>query len=108
MMLVRRVQDDEVAQALVEPSARRVLMACVEVARSAKDVRAMTSLPLTTVYRQLHRLLDLGVLGIERSALTRDGRKYDLYRSRVRNAHLELDPSGERVRWEPNVGEVVA
>lgn len=92
----------EVVMALSDEGSRAVMAACVRQARSAKDISAETSVPLTTVYRQLHRLESLGVLVVERSAMTPDGRKYDLYRSRVREAHLDLDENGAHVRWELN------
>lgn len=39
---------------------------------------------------------------MERSALTHDGKRYDLYRSRLRGARIEMDANGERITWEPN------
>lgn len=92
----------EIALVIGDDGSRTVMAACVRQARSAKDICAATGIPLTTVYRQIHRLESLGVLVVERSAMTSDGRKYDLYRSRVREAHLDVDEDGSRVRWELN------
>lgn len=92
----------DVALALGEEASRRVIAECVGQARSAKEICRRTRVPLTTVYRLLHRLERLHVLVVERSALTQDGRKYDLYRSRVRSAHIDVDERGDRVTWEPN------
>lgn len=88
-----------VATAMTDAASRSVLMACVAHARSAKEISARTGIPLTTVYRQAHKLVSLGVLIVERSALTPDGRKYDLYRSRIEQIHLELDETGDHVTW---------
>jgi predicted transcriptional regulator len=90
-----------VAEALATPNSRRVMAICIRLSRSARDISQISGLPLTTVYRQVRRLEKIGVLVVERSAMTPDGRKYDLYRSRLRKAHLDLDDVGERVRWEP-------
>lgn len=91
-----------VAAALEERSSRRVLASCVDAPRSAKEVSRRTGMPLATVYRQVHRLMDLGILLVERSALTSEGKKYDLYRSRVKEAHLDITEGGEGVRWTSN------
>lgn len=103
MMAARSsIEARAVASALADPASRRVMAQCVSRPRSAKDISERARVPLTTVYRVIHRLERQGVLFLEKSAMTRDGRKYDLYRSRVRAAGLELDEAGERVRWVPN------
>lgn len=90
------------AEALADAYARRVLAVCVRKARSVKEVSQETGLPLPTTYRQIHRLAENGLLVIERSALTPDGKRYELYRARIRAARIEMDAAGERVTWEPN------
>lgn len=91
-----------VAAAMTDTASRGVLMACVLQARSAKDISVHTGIPLTTVYRQVHKLEGLGILVVERSALTEDGRKYDMYRSRVEAVHLRVDDDGDHITWRPN------
>lgn len=96
------LSSDNVAEALAEKSSRRVLAACVEAPRSVKDLSESLLIPLASVYRHVHRLMDLGVLVVERSAMTPEGKKYDLYRSRIVEAHLDLAGGEERVRWVAN------
>lgn len=91
-----------VAEALVDAYARRILVACVRMARAVKDISHEADLPLPTTYRHVHKLVEVGLLVVERSALTPDGKRYELYRSRIRSARVEMDGSGERVAWEPN------
>lgn len=98
----RALTPEVVAEALADPYARRVLVVCVRKARAVKDVSHETGLPLPTTYRQVNKLMEMGLMVVERSALTPDGKKYDLYRSRVRTARIEMDGAGERVSWEPN------
>lgn len=96
------LRPDSVTDALADAYARRVLVVCVKKARAVKDISQEAGLPLPTTYRQVNRLHETGLLVVERSALTSDGKRYDLYRSRVRAARIELDAAGERVSWEPN------
>lgn len=93
---------EKVADALADPYARRVLTVCVKQPRPVKDIAQETGLALPTAYRHVNKLEESGLLIIERSAMTADGKKYDLYRSRVKSARIEMDGSGERVTWEPN------
>lgn len=69
-------------------------------AKPVKSIELETELPQATVYRQVHRLVEDGLLAVERSALTEDGKRYELYRSRIQRAKLEVDASGVRMTWE--------
>jgi len=93
---------EKVAESLADPYARRVLAVCVKQARPVKAIAHETGLPLPTAYRHVNKLEESGLLIVERSAMTPDGKKYDLYRSRVKSARIEMDGAGERVTWEPN------
>lgn len=93
---------EKVAESLADPYARRVLAVCVRQARAVKDIAQETGLALPTAYRHVNKLEEVGLLVVERSAMTADGKKYDLYRSRVKSARIEMDGAGERVTWEPN------
>lgn len=93
---------EKVAESLADPYARRVLAVCVKQPRAVKDIAQEAGLALPTAYRHVNRLEESGLLVIERSALTPDGKRYDLYRSRVKSARIEMDAAGERVTWEPN------
>lgn len=96
------LHEDAVAAALADTYARKVLAACVRSPRAVKDISQQTGLPLPTAYRHVNRLVEAGLLVVERSALTPDGKRYELYRSRIRSARIELDANGERATWEPN------
>ena len=66
-----------------------------------KEIEDEATLPQATVYRHVNRLLAEGLLIVERSAITRDGKRYELYRSRLRSARVELDSLGVRILREP-------
>jgi DNA-binding IclR family transcriptional regulator len=84
--------------------ARRILAACVKKAKAVKEMESATQLPQATVYRYVTSLVEDGLLFVERSALTEDGKRYELYRSRVQKARIELDGAGVRIYWEPLEG----
>jgi predicted transcriptional regulator len=96
------LHEADIAEALADANARRVLAACVRKARAVKDITQETGVPIATVYRVVHRLVEQGLLVVERSALTEDGKRYELYRSRIRSSRIEFDAAGERVTWEAN------
>ena len=91
-----------VAQALSSAASRQVLSLCIRRALAVKDISDQAHLPLASAYRQVNSLVTSGLLLVERSAMTLDGKPYDLYRSRIRRARVEVSPSGVQVEWEPN------
>lgn len=101
-MPVRALRPEQVSAALSDRNSRRVIAACVAAPRSVKEISFVTRIPLATAYRQVHRLSDLGILVVERSAVTPEGKKSDLYRSRVIEAHLDVSDGAEEARWVAN------
>jgi predicted transcriptional regulator len=98
------VDDAKVAEALSNEYARRLLAVCVKKPRSVKEMEQDSQLPQATVYRYVTSLVEDGLMFVERSAITPDGKRYDLYRSRVQKARIELDEGGVRIFWEPLEG----
>lgn len=96
--------EGHVAAALSDEYERRILAVCVAQPKSVKEIERETQLPPATLYRHVNRLLRGGLLFIERSALTEDGKRYDLYRCGIRRARLEFDADGIRCTWEPVEG----
>jgi len=96
------LRPETIVEAIADAYSRRVLAACVKKAKAVKEISQETGLPLPSTYRHVNRLQEMGLLLVERSALTPDGKRYELYRSRIRGARIEMDGSGERVSWEPN------
>lgn len=96
------IRSEALVEALGDPYARRILATLVKRPRAVKDISQETQLPLPTTYRHVNRLVEQGLVVIERSALTEDGKRFELYRSRIKAARIEMDGAGERVTWEAN------
>lgn len=99
-----RLDDRTVAAALSEEYARRVLSVCITKAKSVREIELETQISQATLYRHVTQLSESGLLFAERSALTEDGKRYELYRSRIRSARIEVDSAGVRIAWEPMEG----
>ena len=96
------LREEAVADALESAATRRIISLCIDRARPVKEISEIAGLPLASAYRQVKHLQDVGILVVERSALTPDGKPFDLYRSRVRAARIEVGPRTVRVSWEVN------
>ena len=57
---------------------------------SAQEMLQHNRIPQSTVYRKLHDLQELGLVGVQRSAITPDGKRVDLYRSLLEEIRVEM------------------
>lgn len=102
MLEERPLSKEAVERALSLPASRLLVAASIRRPMSVKNLAQQTGLPIASVYRHVADLVKDGVLVVERSALTSDGKAYDLYRSRLETAHLELAPDRVEVGWKIN------
>lgn len=102
MPFARTLDAATVEKALTNPGARRILAACIRRPQPVKALSDQAEIPLASAYRQVNALVESGMLIVERSALTRDGKPYDLYRSRIRRGRIEVAPDRVQVTWEAN------
>lgn len=98
----RTLDDDSVKEALSDPSLRQVVVVCSDEERSVKEISEAADIPLASTYRYVRELVDDGILVRTRSAISPEGKRYDLYRSRIRRAVLEVDADGVDVNWSVN------
>lgn len=102
MVRVVQVREEKVQAALDSEPARRIMSHCITKALSVKDLSDRTGIPLPSAYRHVNGLVEDGLLYVERSAMTPDGKPYDLYRSTLKSCRIEMDAQGVKVSWVLN------
>ncbi len=102
MVSTRPLTQAAVETALSSAAARRIVSICIRKPLAVKEISDSTALPLASAYRQVGKLVEGGVLIVERSAMTRDGKPYDLYRSRIRLGRIEVSADRVDIVWEAN------
>jgi len=65
---------------------------------SALEIQASNRIPQSTLYRKLHDLSEIGLVGVQRSSISADGKRVELYRSRLEELKVEM--RGGRLRIE--------
>ena len=82
----RKIEDDK-KQAILEMVSdkycRAILTATMEKPKSATEITAETGIPISTIYRRLQTLHDNKIVRISGS-INEDGKKYFLYKSKVK------------------------
>lgn len=101
-----KVEDEEnknrIIECLADPQCRRIIDLTVNKPLSASEIAEGSNLPPSSAYRRISTLTDAGLLGVERSVITEDGKKYDLFRSTIKGIEINYRPSDIMVRLIPS------
>lgn len=101
----RKIEDIERKDAILEiisdKYCRAILETTMETPKSAMEISADSKIPISTVYRRLQTLHDNKLLGISGS-ISDDGKKYFLYRSKVKGISSSFNGNSIEIQIVPN------
>ncbi|MFQ5573149.1 MAG: helix-turn-helix domain-containing protein [Nitrosopumilaceae archaeon] len=101
----RKIEEIEKKDAILEVMSdkycRAILENTMDKPKSAMEISAETKIPISTVYRRLQTLHDNKLLGISGS-ISDDGKKYFLYRSKVRTISSRFNGNYVEIEVVPN------
>jgi predicted transcriptional regulator len=102
----KKIEEDEKKDAILEVMSdrycRTILNNTMDKPKSAMEISAETKIPISTVYRRLQTLHDNKLLGISGS-ISDDGKKYFLYKSKVRSISTKFNRNFVEIEVVPNV-----
>lgn len=102
----RKIDEDARKEAVLEVMAdkycRAILEITMEKPKSAMEISAETKIPISTVYRRLQTLHDNKLLGISGS-ISDDGKKYFLYKSKIKGISTTFNGSYVEIEVVPNL-----
>ena len=105
LIQTRKIIDDERKQVILEILAdkycKQILHNTLEKPKSAIELSQEEKIPISTVYRRLQTLYDAKLLAISGS-INEDGKKYFLYKSRVKSISIQCDLEVTTIEIVPN------
>lgn len=101
-----RDRKERILDALGDSASRGILLMISDSPRSAQELLTTNHIPQSTLYRKLHELQDLGLIGIQRTAITPEGKRVDLYRSLLEE--LRVDMLGKELRIQARFRDLSA
>ena len=93
---------DKLLKAVSERQMRDLLIRMLKDAKSASDLSHETGIPLSSVYRHIHELNEAGLLAVERTMITEQGKRLELYRSAVTEVNLKFEMPSDLLDLRPN------
>ena len=105
LVQTQKIMDDERKQVILEILAdkycKKILHNTLEKPKSAIELSHEEKIPISTVYRRLQTLHDAKLLAISGS-INEDGKKYFLYKSRIKSISLKCDLEVTTIEIVPN------
>jgi DNA-binding Lrp family transcriptional regulator len=91
-----------VLAALSDEFSERIIMDAIDQARTIEEISSRDRIPLSTCYRRVQKLVDDGLVVVDRIIITNSGKRYATYRSCFRSFRISADPHGVAVEAEIN------
>ena len=92
---------DVMLRILADKYSRAILDATMDSPKSANDLSAECKIPISTAYRRVQELHDNKLLGISGS-INDDGKKYFLYKSKIKSIMVCFNGGSLEIEIVPN------
>ncbi|HEU5461215.1 MAG TPA: hypothetical protein VFU79_02970 [Nitrososphaeraceae archaeon] len=76
---------------ILENDTYKIILSVIENSKTVYQIHKETSLPLSSIYKRIKKLEDLGILSIDKITLNNKGRKLIFYKSRIKNLTFKLN-----------------
>jgi len=102
----RKIEDDQRKEAILDIMSdkycREILRVTLDKPMSAMEIAGESKIPISTIYRRLQNLHDNKLLGISGS-ISEDGKKYFLYKSKVKGISASCNGNDLEINIVPNI-----
>ena len=102
----KKINDDSrkdiILEVMSDKYCRAILENTMERPKSAMEISAETKIPISTVYRRLQTLHDSKLLSVSGS-ISDDGKKYFLYKSKVKAISSSFHGNDIQIEIIPNI-----
>jgi len=108
LIQTRKVEDEKRKQVILEMLAdkysKQILQTIMDKPKSVTDITSETRIPVSTVYRRIQLLHDNKIVSIS-GTISDDGKKYFLYKSKIRSVSITHDCHFTKIEIIPNISD---
>jgi Helix-turn-helix domain len=97
---------DSLINALADEYSRKIILKTISKAESVEELSRTEQIPISTAYRRVNEMREVGLLTVEKTILNEEGKKYELFRSAFRSFKINLE--GGEIMIEAEFNEDVA
>ncbi|MAH21729.1 MAG: transcriptional regulator [Thaumarchaeota archaeon] len=100
------VTDEEfrgkVLAALADEYSKKILSATIQNAMSVLDLSGDNQIPKSSAYKRVRELHELGLLAVEKSVISDEGKRFELYRSTAKRVDICFNLGDVEIEIIPN------
>ena len=93
----------KVMELLADSESRTILFSMIKHGRTAAELSYKLKIPLSSVYKKLADLEELTLIKVEKWMLSDKGRKYKVYKSRIKTADISIKKPEPSLILVPNM-----
>jgi predicted transcriptional regulator len=82
---------------ILENETYKIILSVIENSKTVYQMHKETSLPLSSIYKRINKLEDLGIISIEKIIINKKGRKLIYYKSKIKNLTFKLNEKDVRL-----------
>ena len=76
---------------ILENDTYKIILSVIENSKTVYQMHKETSLPLSSIYKRIKKIEDLGIISIEKISINNKGRKLIFYKSKIKNITFKLN-----------------
>ena len=93
----------KVIEMLADTESRAILFSIIRRGKTAAELSEKHKIPLSSVYKKISDLEELTLLKVDSWRISDSGRKFKIYRSRIKNAEINIKKPEVTLILTPNV-----
>jgi|SRR5579871_5358042 len=94
MLVVEQDRKDALLHAMADEFARKILLSTMLRAKTIQEIADEDRIPISTCYRRVHELVTLRLLRVEQTIVNDTGKKFELFRSLIKDALVNFSSTG--------------
>ncbi|MCL4519813.1 MAG: helix-turn-helix domain-containing protein [Thaumarchaeota archaeon] len=90
----KREKDTDILKLMSDEYMRKIVVTALSAAKSVEEISRENGIPISTCYRRVRELVDMGILREQSIVLNDEGKKYQTYASELKEARINFSSKG--------------
>jgi predicted transcriptional regulator len=91
-----------ILQELVDRVSFRIVLSIIDTAKNVTQIALENQLPLSSTYKKIRRLQNMGIVSIEKIDIDESGKKVLYYRSKIKSLEFNVTRDSMLLQFEKN------
>ena len=93
----------KVIEMLADAESRAILFSMIKRGKTAAELSEKHKIPLSSVYKKISDLQELTLIQVDSWQISEKGRKFKIYKSRIKNAEISIKKTEPVLTLTPNI-----